>query len=289
MASAPTYYDFLGVTPTASGEQIRSAYLLLMKQHHPDLTDQTDKRRASDFAAFLNRSYDVLKDPHRRARYDAYITFQARERRNPRIRQRPLLAGETYRRRARRWDASSIGVAILASLIAAISIAAASMQSRTPYVFAEALPPVQPPAASAAATNLSIRDVRKQTRLAMLATPDEAQLESQACFGSVSDQSSARAAELCVIFDDAYVDWNEVASGGINDSEYFNEALVRLRQQNAMAAVRSFDESRLNQLRQLALNSLLAEIRSKMDPGMSSETGDQEGQAGAQVQKPLSR
>jgi hypothetical protein len=123
----------------------------------------------------------------------------------------------------------------------------------------------------------------------MLATPDEAQLESQACFGSVSDQSSARAAELCVIFDDAYVDWNEVASGGINDSEYFNEALVRLRQQNAMAAVRSFDESRLNQLRQLALNSLLAEIRSKMDPGMSSETGDQEGQAGAQVQKPLSR
>jgi hypothetical protein len=289
MASAPTYYDFLGVTPAASGEQIRSAYLLLMKQHHPDLTDQTDKRRASDFAAFLNRSYDVLKDPHRRARYDAYMTLQARERHNPRMRQRPLLVGETYRRRAGRWDASSIGVAILASLIAATSIAAASMQSRSSYVFAEALPPLRLAAASATATDLQMRDVRKQTRLAMLATPDEAQLASEECFRSAHDRPSARAAELCVIFDDAYVDWNEVASGAISDSEYFNDALVRLRQQNAMASVGSFDESRLGQLRQLALNSLLTEIRSKMDRDTSSEARDRDGHDDSQIQKPLSR
>ena len=71
MPTGPTYYDFFGVRQNASAEQIRAAYLWLMKQHHPDRTDHVDRQRAADFAAILNRSYDVLKDPLKRARYDA--------------------------------------------------------------------------------------------------------------------------------------------------------------------------------------------------------------------------
>jgi hypothetical protein len=265
MASAPTYYDFLGVSPSASADQIRAAYVLLMKQHHPDLTDQADKRRASDYAAFLNRSYDVLKDPYRRARYDAYILMQTREREHPRSRHRPLLSGKTHRRRRRRWDASSIGVAVLASLIAIISIAAASMQSPSPYVFEGASQSFELPAVSPRPLDITRAEIRRRTRLAMIATPEEAQIASQQCYETAREKASIRATELCVIFDDAYVDWNEVASDAMMSSEYFNQALVHLRQQNAMAAVGSVDDTQLDQLRQLALNSLLSELRAKMN------------------------
>ena len=63
MASSPTYYDFFGVSRTASADEIRSAYLWLMKQYHPDLTDGAERDRAADYAAILNRSYDILKTP----------------------------------------------------------------------------------------------------------------------------------------------------------------------------------------------------------------------------------
>ena len=67
MASSPTYYDFFGVSRTASADEIRSAYLWLMKQYHPDLTDGAERDRAADYAAILNdRTHGGILGHHHR-------------------------------------------------------------------------------------------------------------------------------------------------------------------------------------------------------------------------------
>jgi hypothetical protein len=62
---AKNYYAILGVLPSATPEEIRSAYLRQVKQYHPD-------RFGRDTAPFLNvqEAYDVLGNPTNRACYD---------------------------------------------------------------------------------------------------------------------------------------------------------------------------------------------------------------------------
>jgi curved DNA-binding protein CbpA len=60
-------YGTLGVTPSASGPEIRRAFRRLARQQHPDLNPSPDGPRR--FAA-LASAYEILQDPARRARYD---------------------------------------------------------------------------------------------------------------------------------------------------------------------------------------------------------------------------
>ncbi len=65
-----TYYDMLGITPAAPAEIISAVYRAWMKalKAHPDLGGD------EEMAKELNEAYDTLKDPERRAGYDAKIT-----------------------------------------------------------------------------------------------------------------------------------------------------------------------------------------------------------------------
>ncbi|WP_043646272.1 DnaJ domain-containing protein, partial [Caenispirillum salinarum] len=62
-------YEVLGVSRTASREDIRKAYRKLAKQYHPDLNPGNAEAasRFKDIAA----AWHTLRDPKRRARYDA--------------------------------------------------------------------------------------------------------------------------------------------------------------------------------------------------------------------------
>ena len=62
------YYQVLNVSPDATREQIKKAYVELVKRHHPDRnpTDpKSDERTKS-----INEAYAVLKDRRKRRRYD---------------------------------------------------------------------------------------------------------------------------------------------------------------------------------------------------------------------------
>jgi len=65
--SAQTLYEILGVSPTATPEEIKSAYRHLSKLYHPDLNPSPE---ATIRMKEINCAYDVLKDPARRAAYD---------------------------------------------------------------------------------------------------------------------------------------------------------------------------------------------------------------------------
>lgn len=67
-----THYDILGITNSAPPEIIAAVYRAWMRamKIHPDLGGD------EELARLINQAYDVLKDPKRRAAYDAWLVRQ---------------------------------------------------------------------------------------------------------------------------------------------------------------------------------------------------------------------
>jgi curved DNA-binding protein len=65
------YYEVLGVPRTATPDDIKRAYRQLARKHHPDLQPTADRARAAERFKEINEAYEVLKDPEKRAKYDA--------------------------------------------------------------------------------------------------------------------------------------------------------------------------------------------------------------------------
>ncbi len=63
-------YALLNVLPDADPVVIEAAYKALMKRHHPDI-HPADASAGGRTAAELNQAYQTLRDPDRRAAYDA--------------------------------------------------------------------------------------------------------------------------------------------------------------------------------------------------------------------------
>lgn len=72
-----THYDNLQVPYTATDAEIRQAYRRLSRQYHPDLNPDPDAHRIMQL---VNRAYDVLSDPRKRAEHDFWIEAQRRRR-----------------------------------------------------------------------------------------------------------------------------------------------------------------------------------------------------------------
>jgi curved DNA-binding protein CbpA len=64
-------YGVLGVSPSASQEQIRSQYRVLVRKYHPDL--HPGDASAARMMQRVNVAYDVLGSPEERRQYDVGI------------------------------------------------------------------------------------------------------------------------------------------------------------------------------------------------------------------------
>ncbi|MFP4382996.1 MAG: DnaJ C-terminal domain-containing protein [Spirochaetia bacterium] len=62
------YYKILGVSRTASQDEIQSAYRKLARKYHPDINKSKD---AEQKFKEIGEAYEVLKDPEKRKKYDA--------------------------------------------------------------------------------------------------------------------------------------------------------------------------------------------------------------------------
>jgi len=64
------YYDILGVKKDASDAEIKKKYRKLVRQYHPDVSDDPD---ADNKIAEINNAYETLRDKDKRAEYDAML------------------------------------------------------------------------------------------------------------------------------------------------------------------------------------------------------------------------
>lgn len=62
------YYETLGVSKTASEDEIRSAFRKLARKYHPDVAK--DKKTAEEKFKQINEAYEVLSDAEKRRKYD---------------------------------------------------------------------------------------------------------------------------------------------------------------------------------------------------------------------------
>jgi len=70
--STVNHYDVLGLRPSASPSQIKSAYYKLSKKYHPDVAvGVTD---AKEKFSRLSMAYEVLSNPGKRAEYDRTLS-----------------------------------------------------------------------------------------------------------------------------------------------------------------------------------------------------------------------
>lgn len=66
---ATNHYEFLQISPRAQAETIQRVYHFLAARYHPDNPETGDPERF----ILLNRAYEELSHPERRARYDATL------------------------------------------------------------------------------------------------------------------------------------------------------------------------------------------------------------------------
>ena len=64
------YYDILGVKKDASDADIKKKYRKLVRQFHPDVSDDPD---ADNKIAVINNAYETIRDKDKRAEYDAML------------------------------------------------------------------------------------------------------------------------------------------------------------------------------------------------------------------------
>ena len=72
MAGSKDYYEMLGVSKTATDDELKKAYRQLAKKYHPDAHEGEDKKAAEEKFKEVSQAYSVLSDKQKRAQYDQF-------------------------------------------------------------------------------------------------------------------------------------------------------------------------------------------------------------------------
>lgn len=87
MSDIATYYEILGVNESASMDEVRTAFVRLARQYHPDsiqlIPDHLDhiKRDAKERFEQISEAYAVLRNSEKRKEYDGLLKAERKDQR----------------------------------------------------------------------------------------------------------------------------------------------------------------------------------------------------------------
>jgi molecular chaperone DnaJ len=93
MNPSKNYYNILGISPTASSQEVKKAFRKLALQYHPDKNISGNRQAAAKFSE-IQEAYHILADPRKRAEYNysRYREMPNRSNRQPVTSPEELLA-----------------------------------------------------------------------------------------------------------------------------------------------------------------------------------------------------
>ncbi|CAL0331917.1 unnamed protein product [Lupinus luteus] len=77
--SSASLYDLLGISASASNQEIKAAYRRLARVCHPDVAEIDQKTSSANEFMQIHAAYSTLSDPEKRASYDRSL-FRSRRR-----------------------------------------------------------------------------------------------------------------------------------------------------------------------------------------------------------------
>lgn len=266
MGKAQSYYEVLGVSRTATAEEIRSAYVNLMKRNHPDAAVRDDG--APDFAALLNRCYAVLRDPVRRSDYDAELSAPDQLRvARPSLYHSVCGGGEGTLTKLLMLFGAAIGLIWILLNLA----------REQPELATTAAEWIARSRVAAAGTALPLPDAaatQQTVDLARTVSIRDAERVSRDCFARASRQPNIAGSDSCVLFDTAFLYWRKTPASSSTFPAYFADQVVYSRHNELAAACGASAEKRLSALREMALGALIEAVQAY--PGESQVSSERD-------------
>jgi curved DNA-binding protein CbpA len=257
MSQLQSHYEILGVGRTATAQEIRAAYLRLMKRYHPDAAPRDGQH--ANYAPLLNRCYAVLRDPVKRSQYDRQLLRLTSE--PAKI---PVPRRERTKRSRRWWPVAALtSGAIAATALMMLSRGSALEQGSRALAarVQDWVLDISPPSTVPVPVPLpGGSETRRMAALGRTLNTSDAEHFSRACFaGRDRPQMDPGYADSCVLFDFAFLYWRKTPLSSTLPV-YFADETVSSRHRDAMIESGAAADQRLANLRQMAFLALMHDL-----------------------------
>lgn len=288
MAGPKSHYAVLNVSPDADASVIEAAYRALIKKYHPDKRPEEAAAREHS-AAELNEAYSVLRNPSRRADYDA----REKGRLYPLQTMAPVVA-ETPRRRLG-W-LLPVGGAIALAAASAVFLIPTDDKEPAPATVTPAPAPVTVAQTSPAApiARAPEQPVERHTIAKAVAEFDRVQAAegiqgavaySQQCFHAGDDSQTLQDFDFCIAFDEAASAFEARAAGEDRTDRFqpYNLSVRHMSAGRSLSSDMAWVSDRLETLRSTT-DEVLKEHEAP--PVIATATSEEPGSATAPPARP---